>query len=284
MLENTLNKTFVDNKFNLKKRIALVTGGAGLLSAQHANAVLKGNGILILVDINKKKLNSVSKKLSASFKHKIYFFVCDITNEKKVLALKNKLKKMKLLPDILINNAAVDFKPNNSKNNNNKKRLEFLDINQLRTEVEVGLIGAVICTKIFGSEMAKKKHGVILNIGSDLSFISPDQKLYKDPKKKEFDQMVKPVSYSIVKHGILGLTRYTANYWPKKNIRCNLLAPGGIQTNQPLKFRKKLNKLIPLGRMAKVNEYEETILYMISDASSYMNGSSLIIDGGRTSL
>ena len=83
---------------------------------------------------------------------------------------------------------------------------------------------------------------------------------------------------------ILGLTKYTANYWPKKNIRCNLLAPGGIKTNQPLKFRKKLNKLIPLGRMAKINEYEETILYMISDASSYMNGSSLIIDGGRTSL
>ena len=110
----------MENKFNLKNRIALVTGGAGLLSTQHANAVLKGNGILILVDINKKKLNLVSKKLNASFKQKIYSFVCDITNEKKVLALKNKLKKIHLLPNILINNAAIDFKPNNSKNNKKK--------------------------------------------------------------------------------------------------------------------------------------------------------------------
>jgi len=234
--------------------------------------------------LKKKKLSKIRLELDKLDNSLLNIIKKRTKLVKKVLALKNKLKKMKLLPNILINNAAIDFKPNNSKNKNKKKRLEFLDINQLRKEVDVGLIGAVICTKIFGSEMAKKKFGVILNIGSDLSFISPDQKLYKDPKKKEFDQMVKPVSYSIVKHGILGLTKYTANYWPKKNIRCNLLAPGGIKTNQPLKFRKKLNKLIPLGRMAKINEYEETILYMISDASSYMNGSSLIIDGGRTSL
>jgi len=274
----------VKDRFNLNNRIALVTGGAGLLSSQHSNAVLKGNGTLILVDVDKKKLNFFSKKLNKNLKQRVYSFVCDITNEKKVINLKNKLKKKKLLPDILINNAAIDFKPKNTKFNNKKNRLEFLEINQLRKEIDVGLIGAVICTKNFGTEMDKKKYRMILNIGSDLSFISPDQNLYKDSKKKEVDQTVKPVSYSIVKHGILGLTKYTANYWPKKNVRCNLLAPGGIMNNQPLKFRKKLNKLIPLGRMAKINEYEETILYMISDASSYMNGAALIVDGGRTSL
>ena len=132
--------------------------------------------------------------------------------------------------------------------------------------------------------MAKRKYGIILNIGSDLSFISPDQNLYQKKIIKSKYQEVKPVSYSIIKHGIVGLTKYTATYWANKNVRCNLLAPGGIYNNQPKEFLNKIKKIIPLKRMAKKNEYEEAILFLISDASSYMNGASLVIDGGRTAL
>lgn len=273
------------DRFDLKNRAALVTGGGGLLGLQHSNAILKKNGILILVDINQKKLGTNIKELKKKYDGKIYSFICDITNEKEVIKLKNKLFRLKILPQILINNAAIDYRPKKkNKKNQSKTRLEFFDINQLKKEINVGLVGAVICSKVFGFEMAKNKKGVILNIGSDLSFISPDQNLYKIKNLKETYQPVKPISYSIIKHGILGLTKYTANYWVKKNVRCNMLAPGGILNNQPKNFINKIKKIIPIGRMAKKDEYEDAILFLISDASSYMNGSYLIIDGGRTSL
>lgn len=273
------------DRFNLKNKVALVTGGGGFLSLQHSNAILKKNGILILVDISKKKLDFNINILKKKYKEKIYSYICDITKENEVVKLKNKLIKLKLMPNILINNAAVDYKPKKkTKKTQSESRLEFFDIKQLKKEIDVGLVGAVICTKIFGFEMAKNNKGVILNIGSDLSFISPDQNLYKLKNTKDTHQPVKPVSYSLVKHGILGLTKYTANYWIKKNVRCNMLAPGGVFNNQPKNFINKIKKIIPIGRMAKTNEYEEAILFLISDASSYMNGSSLIIDGGRISI
>ena len=124
--------------------------------------------------------------------------------------------------------------------------------------------------------MSKFKKGSIVNISSDLGIIAPDQRIYK---KSGF---VKPVTYSVVKHGIIGLTKYTASYWGKKNIRCNAIAPGGIYNNQNISFVKKLNNLIPLGRMAQVNEYNALVLFLSSDLSSYITGSTIVADGGRS--
>jgi NAD(P)-dependent dehydrogenase (short-subunit alcohol dehydrogenase family) len=141
----------------------------------------------------------------------------------------------------------------------------------------IGLTGSFLCTKIFGTIMSKQKNGGnIINISSDLGLIAPDQRLYNHTSFK------KPVSYSVVKNGVIGLTKYTASYWAKKNIRCNALAPGGIFNNQDKKFVSKIKKLIPLNRMAKINEYNQTILFLASDASSYMTGSIVVSDGGRT--
>ena len=124
--------------------------------------------------------------------------------------------------------------------------------------------------------MAKFNQGVILNISSDLGIIAPDQRLYKS------SNFTKPVTYSVVKHGIIGLTKYTASYWGKNNIRCNAIAPGGILNNQNKDFIKKINRLIPLNRMAKKNEYNGLILFLSSDLSSYLTGSVIVADGGRT--
>ena len=143
-------------------------------------------------------------------------------------------------------------------------------------DILVSLKGSYLCNKIFGSYMAKFKKGVILNVSSDLGIIAPDQRIYG---KSGF---VKPVTYSVVKHGIIGLTKYVASYWGKQNIRCNAIAPGGIYNNQDSSFVKKINKLIPLGRMARKNEYNGLILFLCSDLSSYLTGSVIIADGGRT--
>ena len=124
--------------------------------------------------------------------------------------------------------------------------------------------------------MAKQKNGgVILNISSDLGIIAPNQKIYK----KFF---VKPVTYSVIKHGIIGMTKYAASYWGKKNVRCNALAPGGINRSFNKSFVNKITKLIPLNRMAKINEYNNIVLFLCSDDSSYITGTTIISDGGRT--
>ena len=123
---------------------------------------------------------------------------------------------------------------------------------------------------------------MILNISSDLGIIAPDQRLYKKKGVNSNQQPVKPVSYSVVKHGIIGLTRYLATYWCENGVRVNALCPGGVYNNQPEDFVKKLTQLIPMGRMAEPDEYNNAVLFLISDASSYMTGSVVVMDGGRT--
>ena len=270
--------------FDIQKKVIIITGAAGLLAEQHIEVVLENKGIAILLDIDEKKIEIKKNYYLKKFKNpKIDTFVGDITNEKFVIRVKKLIIKKYGRIDVLINNAAVDYKLNEKhKKLIDKIKLESFDLNLWKKDLDVGLTGALICTKHFGNEMAKKNNGIILNIASDLSIIAPDNRIYNNNPNDL--KIVKPVSYSVLKHGIIGLTKYTSVYWANKNVRCNALALGGIKKNQPKEFIKKISNLIPLGRMAKVGEYKSSILYMISEGSSYMNGSVVIIDGGRTVL
>ena len=136
--------------------------------------------------------------------------------------------------------------------------------------------------KYYGNEISNNPNGgSIVNISSDLGLIAPDQELYMEEDLPNNKQPVKPVTYSIVKSGIIGLTRYLATYWPKSKVRCNALCPGGIENNQSEEFLNKISKKIPMGRLAKAEEYQGTIICYY-DASSYLNGAIISVDGGRT--
>jgi NAD(P)-dependent dehydrogenase (short-subunit alcohol dehydrogenase family) len=271
------------DNFNIKNNVVVITGAAGLLAKQHIEVVIENKAIGILIDIDKKKIEKVKKYYLNQYEDiNLEFFVGDITDEKFIDKIRKKIIKKYGKIDVLINNAAVDYKVDiKHKKLIKKTQLKNFDLKLWNKDLEVGLTGALICTKYFGAEMERKKKGIILNIASDLSFIAPDNRIYND---KSNIHIVKPVSYSVVKHGVIGLTKYTAAYWASKNIRCNALAPGGIKTNQPKTFLRKISKLIPMKRMAKDGEYKSSILFLISDASSYMNGSVMITDGGRTVL
>ena len=252
-----------NTSFNIKNKNVIITGGLGFLGSQITNALLSEKANVYIIDIKKPK-----KKTSAKY------FKSDITNENELIKILKffKLKKIKI--DVLINNAAIDYPPLKSKSNNLK--LETFSNELWDRDISVSLKGSYLCTKVFGSYMCKFKKGSIINISSDLGIIAPDQRIYK---KSGF---TKPITYSVIKHAIIGLTKYTASYWGEKNIRCNAIAPGGIFNTQDSSFVKKINQLIPLGRMAKKNEYNGLILFLCSDLSSYMTGSIIVADGGRT--
>jgi len=271
----------VKQSFDLTGKIAVITGGAGLLGEKHAEAIAEFGGIPVLLDIDKKTGNEKAQRISKEYQVDCAFKLCDIIDESQISSVQDSLLSKFGQIDILINNAAIDPKVE-AKSDKNLSRLENFSIDQWNLEMSVGLTGAMLCSKVFGYEMAKKGKGVILNISSDLGIIAPDQRIYKKEGLPENEQPVKPVTYSVIKHGLIGLTKYLATYWADKGVRCNALCPGGIYANQSDDFVKRLTDLIPLGRMANIDEYKAAVAFMVSDASSYMNGASIPIDGGRS--
>ena len=276
----------LNNLFNIKNRIVVVTGAAGLLGKNHAEIISAYGGIPILIDINEKEAIKLKKSINEKFKIKAENFTVDITDEKQVSQNADYIKKKYGKIDVLINNASVnplDFISKKNSKSKEKTRLENFDISNWNKDISVGLTGAFICSKYYGKIISQNKNGgVIVNISSDLGLIAPDQRLYIKGKTPKNNQPVKPVSYSVVKSGLVGLTRYLSTYWADKQVRCNCICPGGIDSGFPKKFVENINLRIPLARMANENEYQGTLIWMISDASKYMNGSIVSVDGGRT--
>lgn len=271
-------------KFDLAGKTALITGSAGLLGLEHAAALLESGATVVLTDIGDNSLASARIQLEQSFDtKKIITMVMDVTQAIEVRKVAEKLSRDNIYIDILVNNAAIDPKVKGEQGIVETSRLESFSLGQWDLQVAVGLTGAFICSQVFGALMASSgRGGVILNIASDLSVISPDQRLYRKEGLAENMQPVKPVTYSVIKAGLIGLTRYLATYWADKGVRANALSPGGVYSGQGDDFVSRLTPLIPLGRMATKDEYRSTIQYLCSDASAYMNGQNVLMDGGRS--
>jgi NAD(P)-dependent dehydrogenase (short-subunit alcohol dehydrogenase family) len=272
------------NKFNLSNRVAIITGSSGLLGIEHATALLEVGAMVVMTDVNEESLIKTYEALLNSKNEKnILYKVMDVTNEKNIKDISNELENDGLMVDILVNNAAIDSKVKKD-SLIEASRLENFPLNDWDFQLKVGLTGAFLCSKIFGTKMAKHGSGVILNIASDLSIIAPDQRLYEKDGLKAEHQPVKPVSYSVTKHGLIGLTKYLATYWADKGVRCNALSPGGVLNGQSDDFIQKITNLIPMNRMANKDEYHSAVQFLCSDASKYMNGQNIIMDGGRSIL
>jgi NAD(P)-dependent dehydrogenase (short-subunit alcohol dehydrogenase family) len=267
----------LQNRFDLTGRVAVITGGTGLLGLHHAAAIAGAGGIPVLADIRQLGKSELPEKLGTQ----ACSIQVDITSPSEVQSLLDDVLSRFNRVDILINNAANNPKVE-SPGDLEKSRLEHFPLEQWQADLNVGLTGAFLCSQVIGSEMARRKCGVIVNIASDLALVSPDQRLYRKEGFRDDQQSAKPVSYSVVKTGLVGLTRYLATYWAADGVRVNAISPGGVFNNQPDDFLQRISKLIPLGRMADVSEYEGAIVVLCSDASSYMTGSNLVIDGGRT--
>jgi NAD(P)-dependent dehydrogenase (short-subunit alcohol dehydrogenase family) len=268
--------------FSLKDKVVVVTGASGLLGREHIDAIASFGGVPILLDLNQEVLDSQVVELNAKYSLNSCGFAVDITCEKQVKEISELIIKNYGHIDGLVNNAA-----NNPKVENNAEinfsRLENFPIDIWQNDLDVTLKGSFLCIKYFGFLISKNSNGgSIVNISSDLGLIAPDQRLYKIEGISEELQPVKPITYSVVKTGLIGITRYVSTYWAEKNVRCNAICPGGVENNQNATFINEVIKRIPLNRMADKSEYKGLLVFLLSDASSYLNGSIIAADGGRT--
>lgn len=274
--------------FDLTGRVAVITGGTGLLGRRHANILAAAGANIALLDLPGTGCADVAANLSDRHGADCIGVTADITIAGEIEREHLKIMKRFGRVDILINNAAnnpqIGKHANAHSSDGASSRLENLSVESWETDLRVGLTGAFLCSRLFGGEMVRAGRGVIVNVASDLALIAPDQRLYRVDGLKPEDQPVKSVTYSVVKSGLLGLTRYLASYWAEAGIRVNSISPGGVLNGQSDDFLQRVRQLIPLGRMAQPDEYEGAILFLCSDASSYMTGSNLVIDGGRTCL
>jgi len=270
------------HKFDLSNSNALITGGGGLLGPEHGIALAKWGAAVVLVDINKTGLENAKNIILGKIPEGVIkTAVVDITKESALIDLRDQLKEENSAIDILINNAALNPKMD-SFNNEESGTVENYDMELWDRELQVGITGTFLCCKVFGADMASRESGVIINIASDLAIQAPDQRMYSKSGHIKDVKHFKPIGYPVVKSAMLGLNRYLATYWAHRGVRVNCLIPGAVLNTQPSDLIKNISYRVPLGRLAEKYEYQEAIAFLASDASSYMTGQEIIMDGGRS--
>ena len=256
------------------KNFSIITGACGFLGSFFAKQLLQLRHNLILIDINSKELDKLRIKLKKKFpRSNIIINSSDISNEVKILDFFKNIKKKKYFVDVLINNATIDSKPNSS-----QKNKKYLNINDWENEIKVGITGTYIMIKIFGEEMYKSHKGSIINIGSDLSIISPDQRIYQ----KDYKNFYKPASYSVIKHSLVGMTKYFSVLYANRNVKCNMISPGPILKHQKYNLKRELIFRTPMNRLCNLEDLSTTLIYLIDKKTKFVTGQNILIDGGRT--
>jgi NAD(P)-dependent dehydrogenase (short-subunit alcohol dehydrogenase family) len=267
------------NVFDLTDKTALITGAGGLLGPKHAEALLEYGARVIITDHHESRAIEKAAMLNDIFgPGSATAHWMDVTDKESIENVASLYDRI----DILINNAAKDPKVKKEQGLTPDSRFETMTKNYWFEGVDAALNGTFFCSQVISNKMLEAGGGVILNISSDLGVIAPDQRLYRKDGVAEDKQNVKPITYSAAKWAIVGMTKYLAVYFAQRGIRVNCLSPTGVFNNHPEEFVDKLSNIIPMGRMADINEYKGAVVFLCSDASSYMTGENLVIDGGKS--
>jgi NAD(P)-dependent dehydrogenase (short-subunit alcohol dehydrogenase family) len=266
--------------FSLTGRVAIITGGAGLLGVRHAEAIAAAGGIPVLADIRCGDAEARAAEIAKVTGGKALGLECDVTRAHSIEALLERTLRELGRVDILVNNAANN--PKVEAPGEAFSRFENFPEQQWAADLAVGLTGPFLCSKIIGGALAKQGRGAIVNISSEYGVIAPDQRLYERDGVADEKQPVKPVTYTVVKAGLHGLTIYLATYWAKAGVRANTITLGGVESGQPDDFLAKAAAKIPLGRMARPDDFQGALVYLCSDAAAFVTGANIVVDGGKT--
>jgi NAD(P)-dependent dehydrogenase (short-subunit alcohol dehydrogenase family) len=268
--------------FDLTERVAVITGGAGMLGMQHAAAIAGANGHVVVVDLSEDQVQQCAEAITSEYSVEALGAAADITEKSQVENMVSIVMKKFGRIDILVNNAALTVKGGGNAVNY-FAAFEDYPLELWEKALQVNLTGMFLCCQAVGKVMVQRRSGCVVNVASDVGTISPDHRIYENARSPHSGLPFNtPIAYATTKAGVINFTRYLATYWADKGIRVNCISPGGVFADHDPQFVKELTQRIPLGRMARVDEYQGAILFLVSDASSYMTGANLIIDGGRT--
>lgn len=275
----------VKKQFDLTTKIVVITGGAGFLGRYFAEAVAEMGANVAILDLDHDRVDATVKHL-IGLGYSARGWSVNLMNKANIAQTITRMIQQYKHIDILINAAAFAMNTLKSQKNSERYFAPFEDYPQelWQSSIDVNLTGTFLITQLVGKQMMKQKVGNIINIATDVAVISPDHRIYKPNKRYGYKGVSfnTPAAYSISKAGVLALTRYLATYWADFGIRVNAISPAGVYKNQEKKFIEQLVQRIPLGRMAYPEELKGPIVFLASDASSFMTGANLIVDGGRT--
>ncbi len=262
--------------FSLKNKVAIVTGALGLIGKNHCKALAEAGANIVVCDLNETNCKTFASELTT----KSIGAGVDITKKASVENLRDNVLQEFGKIDILVNNAAINDMFENPQTAAEQSRFENYPLEMWQHSLNVNLTGTFLCSQIIGTVMAKANNGSIINIASTYGIVGPDQSIYKKPDGTQ--TFFKSAAYPATKGAIINFTRFLASYWGDKGVRVNSLSPGGVENNQEEYFINNYAAKTLLGRMAKPTDYKGAIIFLASDASSYMTGTNLIVDGGWT--
>lgn len=264
--------------FNLENKVVAITGAAGILGRDHVKTLLENKAQVFFSDANPENLSRLEAELRSAGLNNFNSAVLDITKKEAVQAWFDTIKKAAGRLDVLVNNA--QGKPPGF-----YESFEDYSLEALRNVLDVNLCGVILCCQEAGKIFLTQSAGNIVNVASIYGVVAPDQRIYDGVKNPYSDKpFSSPVSYAVSKAGVIQLTKYLASYYRNKNIRVNCLTPGGVYDDHDPTFVKQYSYRTLLGRMANTNEYEGALLFLCSEASSYMTGGNLVVDGGWSAI
>jgi len=266
----------MNDLFSLKGKVAIVTGALGLIGRNHCVALSDAGASVIVADTNEQKCTDFAKR----YLHDSIGSYLDVTSKKSIIEMKETILRKYQSIDILVNNAAINDMFEDPKAATEQSKFENYPLELWQKSLDVNLTGVFLCSQVIGSQMVKQGNGSIINIASTYGMTAPDQSIYKDQEGNQ--SFYKPPAYSVTKGGVIMLTKYLAAYWGNAGVRVNTLSPGGVKNAQTDFFVENYSKKTPLGRMANPSDYKGAIVFLASNASSYMTGANLVVDGGWT--
>jgi NAD(P)-dependent dehydrogenase (short-subunit alcohol dehydrogenase family) len=267
--------------FSLRERVAVVTGALGLLGREHCRALAEAGAFVVATDLLGSQCEQFARELRTSGMPDALGVGADITQRDDVERLSSEASRRFGAVDILINNAAIDDKVQSAADMESSK-FENYPLELWRRSLEVNVTGTFLCSQVIGTQMARRRKGSIVNIASTYGVVAPDQSIYRTAEGTQL--FYKSAAYPTSKGAVLAFTRFLAAYWGDKGVRVNALSPGGVYNGQVDDFVDNYARRTPLGRMAQPGDYRGALLFLASDASSYMTGANLVVDGGWTAL